>query len=152
MNTKLLMLILLLIFFNSNAQVFNWSTDVDSAISISNIENKPMLLIFTDADSSKTPMFAQIFNTLDFAIWARDNVVAVKVDLTDDESNGSLQRSLSLKKAFRVQELPTIYFVNAKIRKEKINYELIGQIGIKPGGVKSWIANAKIVLAGPIEE
>jgi hypothetical protein len=37
------------------------------------------------------------FNTLDFAIWARDNVVAVKLDLTDDESD--LERSSSLKKA-----------------------------------------------------
>ncbi|MFV8357390.1 thioredoxin family protein [Flavobacterium sp. XS1P32] len=152
MTTKLLLPFLLLIFFNSNAQVFNWITDVDSAISISNKENKPMLLIFTDANSSKSPLFAQIFNTLDFAIWARDNVVAVKLDLTDDESNGSLERSSSLKKAFGVQELPTICFAKAKIRKEKINYELIGKIGVKPEGVKSWIANAKIVLAGPVEE
>jgi hypothetical protein len=30
------------------------------AISISNKENKPMLLIFTDANSSKSPLFAQI--------------------------------------------------------------------------------------------
>ncbi len=152
MNTKLLVPFLLLIFFNSNAQVFNWITDVDSAISISNKENKPMLLIFTDANSSKSPLFSQIFNTLDFAIWARDNVVAVKLDVTDDESNGSLERSSSLKIAFGVQELPTICFARAKIRKEKINYELIGKIGLKPGGVKSWIADAKIVLAGPVEE
>jgi protein disulfide-isomerase len=65
---------------------FNWITDVDSAISISNKENKPMLLIFTDANSSKSPLFAQIFYIRFFAIWARDNVVAVKLDLTDDES------------------------------------------------------------------
>ena len=152
MNPKLLLPFLLLIFFNSNAQVFNWITDVDSAILISNKENKPMLLMFTDANSSKDPLFSQIFNTLDFAIWARDNVVAVKLDLTNDESNGSLERSSSLKKAFGVQELPTICFARAKIRKDKINYELIGKIGLKSKGVKSWIADAKIVLAGPVEE
>lgn len=152
MNTKLLVPFLLLIFFNSNAQVFNWITDIDSAISISNKENKPMLLLFTDAYSSKDPLFSQIFNTLDFAIWARDNVVAVKLDLTDDESNESLERNSSLKKAFGVQELPTICFARAKIRKDKINYELIGKIGLKSKGVKSWIADAKIVLAGPVEE
>jgi len=152
MNPKLLLPFLLLIFFNSNAQVFNWITDVDSAILISNKENKPMLLMFTDANSSKDPLFSQIFNTLDFAIWARDNVVAVKLDLTNDESNGSLERSSSLKKAFGVQELPTICFARAKIRKDKINYELIGKIGLKSKGVKSWISDAKIVLAGPVEE
>lgn len=152
MNPKLLLPFLLLIFFNSNAQVFNWITDVDSAILISNKENKPMLLMFTDANSSKDPLFSQIFNTLDFAIWARDNVVAVKLDLTNDDSNGSLERSSSLKKAFGVQELPTICFARAKIRKDKINYELIGKIGLKSKGVKSWIADAKIVLAGPVEE
>ena len=152
MNHKLLLPFLLLIFFNSNAQVFNWITDIDSAISISNKENKPMLLMFTDANSSKDPLFSQIFNTLDFAIWARDNVVAVKLDVTNDESNGFLERSSSLKKAFGVQELPTICFARAKIRKDKINYELIGKIGLKSKGVKSWIADAKIVLAGPVEE
>jgi protein disulfide-isomerase len=57
MTTKLL-LPFITYFFNSNAQVFNWITDVDSAISISNKENKPMLLIFTDANSSKSPLFA----------------------------------------------------------------------------------------------
>ena len=150
MNHKLLLPFLLLIFFNSNAQVFNWITDIDSAISISNKENKPMLLMFTDANSSKDPLFSQIFNTLDFAIWARDNVVAVKLDVTNDESNGFLERSSSLKKAFGVQELPTICFARAKIRKDKINYELIGKIGLKSKGVKSWIADAKIVLCGPV--
>jgi hypothetical protein len=44
-----------------------------------------MLLIFTDANSAKAHCLLN-FNTLDFAIWARDNVVAVKLDLTDDES------------------------------------------------------------------
>jgi hypothetical protein len=35
-------------------------------------------------------------------------------------TNGSLERSSSLKKAFGVQELPTICFAKAKIRKEKL--------------------------------
>jgi hypothetical protein len=48
---------------------FNWITDVDSAISISNKENKPMLLIFTDANSAKAHCLLKFF-TLDFAIWA----------------------------------------------------------------------------------
>jgi hypothetical protein len=45
-------------------------------------------------------------------------VVAVKLDLTDDEWI-SLERSSSLKN-FWSAELPTICFAKAKIRKEKL--------------------------------
>ena len=117
MNHKLLLPFLLLIFFNSNAQVFNWITDIDSAISISNKENKPMLLMFTDANSSKDPLFSQIFNTLDFAIWARDNVVAVKLDVTDNEFNGSLERNSLLKKAFGTSVIRHTAVLNREIKK-----------------------------------
>jgi hypothetical protein len=46
-------------------------------------------------------------------------MVAVKLDLTDDESNGSLERSHQ-KKSFWSAGLPTICFAKAKIRKEKL--------------------------------
>jgi hypothetical protein len=48
-----------------------------------NKENKPMLLILQMLIPAKAHCLLK-FNTLDFAIWARDNVVAVKLDLTDD--------------------------------------------------------------------
>ncbi|MBE0392584.1 hypothetical protein BJQ96_02440 [Flavobacterium sp. PL0002] len=146
---KLLFSFLLLFCFSMNSQVINWNTDVVSAIPISNSERKPMLLLFTDDYSSKGVLEAQIFNTLDFALWSRDNVILVKLDLTDSPNNEFLERNLSLKKAFGVQEVPTICFSKADIRKERINYQLIGKTGYRPGGVKAWIANAKQVLSGP---
>lgn len=111
-----------------------------------------MLLFFTNADASKGPINSQVFNTLDFAVWARDNIVLVKLDLTDDGLNQYVDRNVSLRKSFGVQELPTICFANARVKKDKINYALIGKLGFKSGGVKSWIADANKVLAGPDDE
>lgn len=149
---KLLILFFLLLSYGMHSQILNWNADVVSAITISNEEGKPMLLLFTDNNSNKGPLEAQILNTLDFALWSRDNVILVKLDLTDDPSNEFLDRNLSLKKAFGVQDLPTICFSKANPRKDKMNYQLLGKTGYKAGGVKSWISNCKQILSGPVEE
>jgi protein disulfide-isomerase len=83
---------------------------------------------------------------------SRDNVILVKLDLTDDPSNDFLQRNLALKRTFGVEDLPTICFSKASIGKDKISYQLLGKTGFRPGGVKAWILNAKQVLRGAIEE
>jgi protein disulfide-isomerase len=149
---KLFFSCLVLICFSANSQVLNWNKDVVDAIAISNKERKPMLLLFTNSDLERGALDAQIFNTLDFALWARDNVILVKIDLSDDVSNEFLERNLSLRKAFAVKELPAICYSKATIRKDKINYQLIGKTGFKPGGVKSWIADSIQILKGPVEE
>jgi protein disulfide-isomerase len=128
------------------SQVVNWNNDISTAITASNKDKKPMLILFTDSNTNKGLLNAQILNTLDFALWSRDNVILVKLDLTDDETNQYLTRNLTLKKAFGVQALPEICFSRAGIRKEKITYELIGKTGFKPGGVKSWITDATEIL------
>jgi protein disulfide-isomerase len=143
---KLLLSLSLLFIMSVHSQVVNWNNDISTAITASNRDRKPMLILFTDSNFSKGALNAQILNTLDFALWSRDNVILVKLDLTDDSSNEYLARNLSLKKAFGVQELPEICFSKAGIRKEKITYELIGKTGYKPGGVKSWIAEATEIL------
>jgi thioredoxin-related protein len=148
---KLLFSLSLLFCFSMNSQVLNWNLDVVNAIPVSNKERKPMLLLFTDNKSNIGALEAQIFSTLDFALWSRDNVVLVKLDLTDDPSNNYLERNLSLKKAFGVQELPAICYSKADIRKDKINYQLLGKTGYRPGGVKSWIANSVQLLREPSE-
>ncbi|CAM2837071.1 hypothetical protein [Flavobacterium frigoris] len=152
MTKKLLISFLLLLSYGMHSQVLNWNVDVVSAIPVSNQERKPMLLLFTDNNSNKGPLDAQIFNTLDFALWSRDNVVLVKLDLTNDPSNEFLERNLSLKRAFGVEDLPAICFSKADVRKDKINYQLLGKTGYRPGGVKSWILNSKQILIGSVEE
>lgn len=129
-----------------NAQSLNWLTDVNAAIEISNKENKPLLLLFADKNASNTLLYSQVLNTLDFALWSRDNVVIVKIDLTQEDGNEYIDRNLNLKKAFGVDVNPSICFARASSRKGKINYQLIGKMAYKPGGVKAWLADAKILL------
>lgn len=146
---KLLLSISLLFICNANAQLVNWNTDVMIAVTASKKDRKPLLILFTDSNSNKGRLDAQILNTLDFALWSRDNVILLRLDLTDDSVNEYLERNLSLKKAFAVQNLPEICFSRATIRKEKIIYELIDKIAFIPGGVKSWIASASEILSRP---
>ena len=100
---KLLLSISLLFICNANAQLVNWNTDVMIAVTASKKDRKPLLILFTDSNSSKGRLDAQILNTLDFALWSRDNVILLRLDLTDDSVNEYLERNLSLKKAFAVQ-------------------------------------------------
>jgi protein disulfide-isomerase len=73
----------------------NWLTDVNVAIEISNKENKPLLL-YLQIKCFKYPLFSQVLNTLDFALWSRDNVVIVKIDLPR-RRNEDIDRNLNLK-------------------------------------------------------
>ncbi len=143
---KLLFVFIVTCSFNINAQTLNWSTDVNAAIEISNKENKPLLLLFTDKSVSNDLLFSQILNTLDFALWSRDNVVLVKIDLTPEYENDYIDRNLNLKKAFAIDVNPSMCFARASSRKGKINYQLIGKMGYKPGGVKAWLSDVKILL------
>ncbi|MFN7100197.1 MAG: thioredoxin family protein [Flavobacterium sp.] len=130
-----------------NGQNLNWSNDVNAAIEISNKENKPLLLLFADKNASNTLLHSQVLNTLDFALWSRDNVVLVKLDLTDDANNEFLERNLNLKRAFSVDVVPSICIAKATSRKGKINYQLIGKMGYKSGNVKNWISNVSLMMS-----
>jgi thioredoxin-related protein len=148
---KLLFAFILSYSFNMSAQTLNWSTDVNAAIEISNKENKPLLLLFTDKSVTNDLLFTQVLNTLDFALWSRDNVVLVKIDLTQEDGNEYVDRNLNLKKAFSIDANPSICFARASSRKGKINYQLIGKTGYKPGGVKAWISDTKLLLTETFE-
>ncbi|WP_144891488.1 thioredoxin domain-containing protein [Flavobacterium tiangeerense] len=143
---NLLFVFILSYSFNMNAQSLNWLTDVNAAIEISNKENKPLLLLFADKNASNTLLYSQVLNTLDFALWSRDNVVIVKIDLTQEDGNEYIDRNLNLKKAFGVDVNPSICFARASSRKGKINYQLIGKMAYKQGGVKSWLSDVKVLL------
>ncbi len=143
---NLLFVFILSYSFNMNAQSLNWLTDVNAAIEISNKENRPLLLLFADKNASNTLLFSQVLNTLDFALWSRDNVVIVKIDLTQEDGNEYIDRNLNLKSAFGVNVIPSICFARASSRKGKINYQLIGKMAYESGGVKTWLADVKTLL------
>jgi protein disulfide-isomerase len=150
MTKKLLILLFFLGSFFMQAQNLAWRTNMTDAIAISNEERKPMLILFTGAGVSDN-LQNEIFKTPDFAVWSRDNVVLVKLDLSDaTASDGDREQNLKLKNAFGVEDLPEVCFAMASVRKNKTTFSALGKIAYKPGGAKAWIAESNLILH-PVE-
>ncbi len=146
MTKKLLILLFFFGSFFSHAQNLVWKTNMSDAIAISNEERKPMLILFT-ASGVPTNLQNEIFRTPDFAVWSRDNVILVKLDLSDSSASDSDQeQNVKLKNAFGVEELPQVCFASASIRKNKTTFSALGKISYKPGGAKAWIAESNAIL------
>jgi len=143
---KLLLLIFFLGSISLQAQNIVWKTSMDDAINASNEQRKPMLIFFT-ASSAPNNLQNEVFKTPDFAVWSRDNVILVKLDLSDNgASDYDKEQNIKLKNAFGVQELPEVCFASASIRKNKTTFQALGKIGYKPGGAKSWISESDAIL------
>jgi len=121
------------------------------AIAISNELRKPMLILFT-ATGVPDNLQNEIFKTPDFAVWSRDNVVLVKLDLSDvNASDSDKEQNVRLKNAFGVVDLPEVCYASASIRKSKTTFSALGKIAYKPGGAKAWISESNAILH-PVEE
>lgn len=143
---KLLTLAFFLGFFTVQSQNLVWKTNIAEGIETSNKLKKPMLILFT-ADNLSHNLENEIMKTLDFALWSRDNVVLVKLDLSDkDASESDKEQNVKLKNAFGVQELPEVCFANAVIRKSKTSFASLGKMTYKSGGVKAWIIESNSLL------
>nr|WP_315243657.1 thioredoxin family protein [uncultured Flavobacterium sp.] len=146
MNKKLLLLIFFLVTITFQAQNLVWKTSMDTAIAASNEENKPMLIFFT-ASSAPNNLQNEVFKTPDFAVWSRDNVILVKLDLSDaNASDTDKEQNVKLKNAFGVEDLPEVCFASASIRKNKTTFQALGKLGYKPGGAKAWISESEAIL------
>ncbi|WP_134147970.1 thioredoxin family protein [Flavobacterium sp. 270] len=146
MTKKLLILLLFLGSFFMHAQNLAWRTSMTDAIAISNEQNKPMLILFTASGVSDN-LQNEVFKTPDFAVWSRDNVILVKLDLSDSSaSDGDREQNLKLKAAFGVEDLPEVCYALASIRKNKTTFSALGKLAYKPGGAKAWIAEANAIL------
>ncbi|MEN2414149.1 thioredoxin family protein [Flavobacterium mesophilum] len=146
MTKKLLFLLFFLGSFFMQAQNLLWKTNMADAIAMSNEQRKPMLILFT-ASGVPENLQNEIFKTPDFAVWSRDNVILVKLDLSDNSASDSdKEQNLRLKSAFGVDELPQVCFASASIRKTKTTFSALGKISYKPGGAKAWIAESNAIL------
>lgn len=141
--------ILILLFFLGSlmhAQNLVWKTSMSDAIALSNEQRKPMLILFT-ASGVPENLQNEIFKTPDFAVWSRDNVILVKLDLSDSEAADSdKEQNIKLKNAFGVEELPEVCFAMASIRKNKTTFSALGKIAYRPGGAKAWISESNGIL------
>ena len=149
MTKKLLILLFFLGSFFMQAQTLAWRTSMSDAIAISNDQRKPMIILFT-ASGVPENLQNEIFKTPDFAVWSRDNVILVKLDLSDmNASDSDREQNVKLKNAFGVEDLPEVCFAMASIRKNKTTFSALGKIAYKPGGAKAWIAESNTILHPP---
>jgi protein disulfide-isomerase len=105
------------------------------------------MLIFFTASSAPANLQNEVFKTPDFAVWSIDNVILVKLDLSDvNASDSDKEQNVKLKNAFGVEDLPEVCFASASIRKNKTTFQALGKIGYKPGGAKVWISESDAIL------
>ncbi|MEN2399766.1 thioredoxin family protein [Flavobacterium sp. MC2016-06] len=143
---KLLILLFFLAPFLMKSQNIVWKTNFNDAIAISNEERKPLLIYFTIA-GAPLKIDTEIFKTPDFAVWSRDNVILVKLDLSDDTVSDAIrEQNVKIKEAFGVDEMPQVCFAMASVRKGKTTFNALGKMSYKPGGPQSWITECNILL------
>ncbi|TDO78193.1 protein disulfide-isomerase [Flavobacterium chryseum] len=136
--------------FASQAQELKWYTDVKEAITVSNKENKPMLMFFTGSDWCGWCIRLQneVLKTTEFQKWASDNVILVELDYPRRTPQAPEIKSQNneLQQAFGIQGFPTVFFTSAESKDGKINFKGLGQTGYVAGGPSAWLAVAEGIV------
>lgn len=146
MTQKLLILLFFLSTFLMESQNLVWKTSISDAVTISNEERKPMLILFT-TNYASNDLQSEVFETPDFEKWAGKNVILVKLDLSDPNVPADMrEQNVLLKNAFGVEELPEVCFANASIRKGKTFFDSLGKVHYSSGGAKRWISDSNYIL------
>ena len=151
MSKKTLIIVLLVIgSFASQAQELVWQTDINKAISISSKEKKPMLLFFTGSDwcGRCIRLQKEVLKTPEFAAWAKKNVVLVELDFPrrTPQSDAIKNQNAGIQQAFGVQGYPTVWFASANQKDGKPSFTGIGSTGYLAGGPSAWLAVADGIL------
>lgn len=147
MKQKLLTLLFFLGSFFLHSQSLVWKTNMNEAIISSDEQRKPLLILFTSSGISQK-IQNEVFATTDFADWSDNNVVLLKLDLSDAASNEEREQNNRLKEALGVEELTQVCLATASIRKNKPTINKLGLLEYKLGGAKKWISDAKMILNG----
>jgi hypothetical protein len=143
---KLLFLLFFLGTFLTHAQNLVWKTTMTDAVAAGMEQKKPLLIYFT-IDGAPQKIQTEIFNTPDFAVWSRENVILVKLDLSDPKiSDAEREQNVKLKGAFGVDELPEVCFTIGSVRKEKTTFNLLGKLPYRPGGAIAWLKQSNLIL------
>lgn len=146
MTRKLLILLLFLGLLNTTYAQNVWKTTMTDAVAAGVEQKKPLMIFFTIAGAPQR-FQNEIFNTPDFAVWARENVVLVRLDLSDPNiSDAEREQNVSLKGALGVDQLPMVCFVVGSVRKNKTTFNLLGRLPFKSNGAISWMTEANIIL------
>ncbi|MCD0468226.1 thioredoxin family protein [Flavobacterium sp. JAS] len=146
MTQKLLILLFFLSPLLMKSQSLVWKTSISDAITLSNEEKKPMLILFT-TNYASNDLQSEVFETPDFERWSVKNVILVKIDLSDPSVSADMrEQNVLLKNAFGVEDLPEVCFANASIRKGKTFFDSLGKVHYTSGGAKKWISDSNYIL------
>jgi protein disulfide-isomerase len=136
--------------YATQAQGLKWYTDVKEAITVSNKENKPMLMFFTGSDWCGWCIRLQneVLKTPEFTKWASQNVILVELDYpTKTQQTAEIKaQNNELQQAFGIQGFPTIYFTSAESKDGKVNFKGLGKTGYVAGGPSAWLAVAEGIV------
>lgn len=136
--------------FVTQAQELKWYTDVKEAITVSNKEQKPMLMFFTGSDWCGWCIRLQneVLKTPEFKKWATDNVVLVELDYPrrTPQTPEIKNQNNELQQAFGIQGFPTVYFTSAESIDGKVNFKGLGQTGYVAGGPSAWLTVAEGIV------
>ena len=136
--------------FVVQAQDLKWYTDVREAITVSNKEQKPMLMFFTGSDWCGwcIRLQTEVLKTPEFTKWAKDNVILVELDYPrrTPQAPEIKNQNNELQQAFGIQGFPTIYFTSAESKDGKVNFKGLGQTGYVAGGPSAWLTVAEGIV------
>lgn len=136
--------------FATQAQELKWYTDVREAITVSNKEQKPMLMFFTGSDWCGWCIRLQneVLKTPEFTKWAKENVILVELDYPrrTPQTPEIKNQNNELQQAFGIQGFPTVYFTSAESKDGKVNFKGLGQTGYVAGGPSAWLTVAEGIV------
>lgn len=145
-----LILLFLVGAFATQAQELKWYTDVREAITVSNKEQKPMLMFFTGSDWCGWCIRLQneVLKTPEFTKWAKDNVILVELDYPrrTPQTPEIKNQNNELQQAFGIRGFPTVYFTSAEAKDGKVNFKGLGQTGYVAGGPSAWLTVAEGIV------
>jgi protein disulfide-isomerase len=133
-----------------SAQDLKWYTDVREAITVSNKEQKPMLMFFTGSDWCGWCIRLQneVLKTDEFKKWAASNVILVELDYPRavPQTPEIKSQNNELQQAFGIQGFPTVFFTSAESKDGKINFKGLGKTGYVAGGPSAWLSVAEGIV------
>ena len=143
-----------------------WHEDLKEAITISQKENKPLMLFFTGSDWCGWCVRLQkhVFLKPEFTQWVQKNVVLVELDFPNrkPQTPEIKAQNAQLKQQFQVRGYPTIWFVTSAINSSgQVNLTQLGSTAYPRNtnnvsqeewnnGVafETWISSADQILGG----
>ncbi|MFY7740779.1 MAG: thioredoxin family protein [Flavobacterium sp.] len=147
---KKLFITLLLVVSSMTIQAqekLTWHTNIDEAIAVSKIENKPLFLFFTGSDWCGWCIRLQneVFKTPEFIAWAKEKVVLVELDFPrrTPQSDALKIQNSQLQQFFQVRGYPNVRIVKAGAPIDgKTSFEQLGETGYLAGGPTVWLDGA----------